>query len=248
MTDVLAKGIPVPRTNDLGQPVGDPVTDWISALHPPRETLIGRYCRVEPLDAVHHTTSLFEANAHDVDGRNWTYLSVGPFASFEDYAKWVKEVEDREDPQFYAVTVDDRAVGVAAYLRIAPESGSIEVGHINFSPLLQRTPAATESMFLMMRHAFALGYRRYEWKCDSLNAPSRAAAQRLGLSYEGVFRQALVYKQRNRDTAWYATIDREWPALQAAFERWLEPSNFDAEGRQRTSLSVLTAPLLVSRG
>ena len=195
-----------------------------------------------------HTTDLFEANAHDVDGRNWTYLAVGPFASFEDYAQWVKEVEDGRDPQFYAITVDDRAVGVAAYLRISTASGSIEVGHINFSPLLQRTPAATESMFLMMRHAFALGYRRYEWKCDSLNAPSRAAAQRLGLSYEGVFRQALVYKQRNRDSAWYATIDREWPRLQAAFERWLAPSNFDAEGRQRTSLSVLTAPLLVSRG
>jgi RimJ/RimL family protein N-acetyltransferase len=210
--------------------------------------LIGRYCRVEPLDATRHTAQLFEANSLDSTGRNWTYVSVGPFASLEEYGQWVVEAAGGSDPQFYAITVDDRAVGVASYLRIAPGLGSIEVGHINFSPRLQRTPAATESMFLMMQHAFGLGYRRYEWKCDSLNAPSRRAAQRLGLSFEGVFRQALVYKNRNRDTAWYATIDCEWPALRAAFERWLEPSNFDGQGHQRVSLSTFTAPLLVSRG
>ena len=132
-------------------------------------------------------------------------------------------------------------MGVASYLRIAPGAGSIEVGHINFSPLLQRTPAATEAMYLMMRHAFELGYRRYEWKCDALNAPSRAAAERLGLSFEGVFRQALVYKGRNRDSAWYAAIDKEWPALKSAFERWLAPENFDASGRQRKKLAELQA-------
>jgi RimJ/RimL family protein N-acetyltransferase len=133
-------------------------------------------------------------------------------------------------------------------MRIDPANGVIEVGGINYSPLLQRKPAATEAMYLMMRRAFELGYRRYEWKCDSLNAPSRAAAQRLGFSYEGVFRQAWVYKGRNRDTAWFSIIDGEWPALREAFERWLAPANFDANGRQRTGLSSLTAPLLKARG
>ena len=139
-------------------------------------------------------------------------------------------------------------VGVASYLRIDPGAGSIEVGHIHYSPLLQRTVAATEAMYLMMKRAFELGYRRYEWKCNALNAPSRAAAMRLGFSYEGIFRQARVDKGRNRDTAWYAMIDKEWPALDAAFRRWLDPSNFDERGRQRVALGTLTAPILVSRG
>ena len=133
---------------------------------------------------------------------------------------------------------------MASYLRIDPKPGSIEVGHINFSPLLQRKPAATEAMFLMMQRAFDLGYRRYEWKCDALNAPSRKAALRLGLSYEGIFRQATLYKQRNRDTAWFAAIDQEWPQLREAFTRWLAPENFADSGQQRVSLSTLTAPIL----
>jgi RimJ/RimL family protein N-acetyltransferase len=136
-----------------------------------------------------------------------------------------------------------RPVGVASYLRINPAWGSIEVGGLHFSPRMQRSPIATEAMFLMMQRAFELGYRRYEWKCDALNAPSRAAAERLGLSYEGTFRQALVYRQRNRDTAWFAAIDAEWPALRAAFTRWLAPENFDASGRQRSRLSDLTRPI-----
>lgn len=146
------------------------------------------------------------------------------------------------DPLFFAIvdSTSGEAIGVASYLRISPSSGSIEVGHLNFSPKLQRTPAATEAMFLMMRHAFELGYRRYEWKCDSLNDPSRQAALRLGLSFEGIFRQATVRKGRNRDTAWYAAIDKEWPALCTAFDRWLSPSNFDEQGHQRVSLSSLT--------
>ena len=151
---------------------------------------------------------------------------------------------------FYAIVrqEDGSAAGVASYLRIAPDSGSIEVGHINLSPLLQRTPGATEAMYLMLKWVFEAGYRRYEWKCDALNAPSRRAALRLGLSYEGVFRQATTYKGRNRDTAWYAAIDAEWPALKAAFETWLDPANFDAPGRQRQSLSALTRPILVNIG
>jgi RimJ/RimL family protein N-acetyltransferase len=146
-----------------------------------------------------------------------------------------------DDPLFYAIVepTEETAVGVASYLRIDPISGSIEVGHLRFSPLLQRTPAATEAMYLMMKHAFDLGYRRYEWKCDALNAPSRAAAERLGLSFEGIFRQATVYKGRNRDTAWFAAIDREWPAIQNGFVRWLDPTNFDPSGRQRSSLGDL---------
>jgi RimJ/RimL family protein N-acetyltransferase len=154
------------------------------------------------------------------------------------------------DPRFYAIIAspEGKAVGVASYLRITPASGSIEVGHLHYSPRLQRSPAATEAMYLLMERAFELGYRRYEWKCDALNAASRAAAQRLGLSFEGVFRQATVYKGRNRDTAWYAAIDAEWPALREAFLEWLDPGNFDGDGRQRTRLSDRTRPLLTQRG
>ena len=155
-----------------------------------------------------------------------------------------------DDPFFFTIIEGESqtSVGISSYLRITPSAGSIEVGHIHYSPLLQRTPAATEAMYLMMERAFALGYRRYEWKCDALNAPSRMAAQRLGLSYEGIFRQATVYKQRNRDTAWYATIDREWPDLKQAFEQWLDPNNFDNDRNQKTRLSTLTAPLLKATG
>jgi RimJ/RimL family protein N-acetyltransferase len=180
----------------------------------------------------------------------WTYLGVGSFDSFETYRAYVEKVSQTADPQFYAIVdaASTRAVGVGAYLRIDPGNGSIEVGHLAFSPLLQKTPAATEAMYLMMRQAFELGYRRYEWKCNALNAPSRRAAQRLGFSNEGVFRQATVDKGRNRDTAWYAMIDSEWPALEAAFRKWLDPANFDEQGRQRVSLSDLTAPILVAQG
>jgi RimJ/RimL family protein N-acetyltransferase len=210
----------------------------------------GRTCRLEPLDARRHGAALFTANMRDTDHRNWTYLPYGPFTLMAEYLDWVRGVEGKADPQFHAIVdpAAGQAIGVASYLRIDPAAGSIEVGHINFSPLLQRTVAATEAMYLMMRRAFQLGYRRYEWKCHALNAPSRAAAQRLGLSYEGVFRQARVDKGRNRDTAWYAAVDNEWPALERAFKRWLDPSNFDEQGRQRTSLSDLTAPVLVARG
>ena len=239
--------------NALGQPIGDPVAGWVPPLPPLRQVLEGRYCRLEPLDAHRHAASLHAASALDVDHRHWTYLAYGPWASLDAYAAWVAQMAASDDPLFYAVVVggpasEPQAVGVASYLRIMPASGSIEVGHINFSPLLQRTPAATEAMYLMMRYAFELGYRRYEWKCDALNAPSRAAAERLGFSYEGIFRQATVYKGRSRDTAWFASIDQEWPALEAAFEQWLAAANFDAHGRQCVSLSSLTAPILVARG
>ena len=234
--------------NSLGQPIGDPVPHWRAPHAPARVVLRGRYCTLEPLDAARHTRDLWTANGTASDARFWTYLMHGPYESIDDYESWVNHAASTADPLFFAVLRDGRAVGVAAYLRMAPEAGSIEVGHINFSPQLQRSPAATEAMYLMMRQAFELGYRRYEWKCDALNAPSRAAAQRLGLSYEGIFRQAVVYKGRNRDSAWYAAIDKEWPALKAAFEQWLAPGNFDDAGRQKKRLSELTAPVLVARG
>jgi RimJ/RimL family protein N-acetyltransferase len=237
-------------TNHHGQPIGEPVPDWTPPAPPPREPMLGRYCRVEPLDAERHSAELFAANSADGEGRMWTYLGYGPFASVDAYRGWAASVAGSADPLFHAI-VDlgtGRALGVASYLRIDPAAGSIEVGHLAFAPALQRTPAATEAMYLMMERAFALGYRRYEWKCNALNQPSRAAAQRLGLSFEGVFRQATVVKGRNRDTAWYATIDKEWPALRQAFAQWLDPANFDAEGRQRVSLSALTGPLLFQKG
>jgi RimJ/RimL family protein N-acetyltransferase len=198
---------------------------------------------LESLNPDRHAAELHAANALDVEGRMWTYLPYGPFATPDSYRAWVEDVCRQSDPLFFAIIdrAAGRAVGVASYLRINPSAGSIEVGHISYSPLLQRTPAATEAMFLMMERAFTLGFRRYEWKCDALNAPSCAAAQRLGFSFEGVFRQASVVKGRNRDTAWFAVIDREWPVLKAAFERWLHPANFDEQGKQRLRLSALTS-------
>lgn len=201
--------------------------------------MIGRWCRVEVLDVERHARDLHEANAADADGRNWTYLSSEPFESLDAYRQWLTRMASGADPFFHTIvdTESGTAVGVGAFLRIDPLNGVIEVGHINYSPRLQRTPAGTEAMFLMMSRVFdELGYRRYEWKCDSLNAPSRAAAERLGFRFEGIFRQALVYKARNRDTAWYSMLDREWPALKSEFERWLAPDNFDEHGRQRTKL------------
>ena len=212
--------------------------------------MAGRYCRVEPIEPARHVRELYDANALDPSGRNFTYGTAGPFESFDAYQRWMETSCLGDDPLYHAI-VDNaigKATGVASYLRIDPGNGVIEVGHINYSPLLQRKRAATEAMYLMMKRAFELGYRRYEWKCDALNAPSRAAAQRLGFSYEGVFRQAVVYKGRSRDTAWYAAMDSEWPELERAFLRWLDPENFDSGGGQRVRLSELTHPILKQRG
>jgi RimJ/RimL family protein N-acetyltransferase len=232
--------------NDYGQPVGFPVADWKVPPLPPRTVLSGRFCRLEPLGPDRHAEQLHAANSLETDDRGWTYVAYGPFASFADYRHWTETYGQRTDHRFYAI-IDaqiEKASGVAAYMRMDPASGSIEVGAIKYTPLIAQQPAATEAMHLMMKNAFALGYRRYEWKCDALNAPSRAAAQRLGFSYEGIFRQALVYKGRNRDTAWFSITNREWPAVQAAHEQWLAAENFDAQGHQIVSLSGLTAPLL----
>ena len=237
-------------TNLPGElPVGKPIADWTAPPRPGELTLRGRYCRLEPLDPDLHASQLYLANIKDQIDRNWVYLPYGPFHDEESYREWVRAVSAKEDPYFLAIHSREcrQFCGVASWLRIHPQRGSIEVGHINFSPLLQRTRAATEAMFLMMQWAFDAGYRRYEWKCDALNVSSIRAAERLGMSFEGVFRQATIYKGRNRDTAWFATIDSEWPRLRAAYIAWLKPENFDSQGRQRISLRTLTRGLLVKR-
>ncbi|MEM6940125.1 MAG: GNAT family protein [Pseudomonadota bacterium] len=225
---------------ETSRPVGFAVTNWTPPPAPSGTVLRGRYALLEPLSADVHAALLHRAYA----GQDavWDYMPMGPFSSAAQYHRWVRDHEGKPDPYFYAIRnlESDQWEGVASYLRIAPAAGSIEVGWIAFSPALQQTRAATEAMYLMMAWAFDAGYRRYEWKCDALNEPSRRAAQRLGLSYEGVFRQATVVKGRNRDTAWFAAIDAEWPALKEAFELWLSPGNFDLDGRQQERLSDLT--------
>ena len=231
------------RTNELGQPIGAPVPTFSGARPPALETLEGRFCRLEKLD-VGHSRDLFEALQADESGALWTYLPESPAADLAEMTAWVERVSDKPDPAFYALIErsSGRCLGRAAYMRIAPAAGSIEVGSILYSPSLQRTPVATEVMYLMMQHAFeVLGYRRYEWKCDSLNEPSRRAAERLGFTYEGIFRQALVYKGRNRDTAWYAIVDEDWPAIRQGFEAWFDPANFDESGQQKQSLATFIA-------
>ena len=222
-------------------PQGQRVTDWTPPPHPPAGlTLTGTHVRLDPLEADDHAADLFAAfSGHD---SLWEYMPYGPFSSASAYHRWVKDHQGRDDPVFFALrdTTTGHALGIAAFLRIAPQAGSIEVGHICLSPGLQRTPAATEAMFLMMDWAFSVGYRRYEWKCNALNLPSRRAAQRLGFSYEGIFRNHMVVKGRNRDTAWFSVIDSEWPALREAFAAWLLPANFDVNGRQRERLSDLS--------
>jgi RimJ/RimL family protein N-acetyltransferase len=210
--------------------------------------LEGRYARLEPLRAAAHAEALHAANTEDRTGAIWDYLPNGPFSA-EGYRDWVRSVEASRDPLFFAIADKDTGQlgGVMSYLRITPAAGSIEIGWLNFAPRLQRTRAATDAVYQTMKWAFEAGYRRFEWKCNALNIPSHRAAERFGLSYEGVFRQATVVKGRNRDTAWFAAIDKEWPALQAAFEAWLAPGNFDAAGRQKFALADLTRPILASR-
>jgi RimJ/RimL family protein N-acetyltransferase len=231
-----------PRRNEFGQPIGPALPDWRPARRPELLTLAGQWCRLEKLDAA-HADDLWAALAPD-DGSLFTYLGFGPFHTRADFDATLRSLASRPEYAYYAVIDrrDGRAAGKAAYARIDPANGSIEVGGICYAPRLQRTAAATEAMVLMMRHAFEdLGYRRYEWKCDALNAPSRAAAARLGFQYEGLFRQAIVYKGRSRDTAWYSIIDTEWPVLKPAYAAWLAPANFDTNGRQKTALSDLIA-------
>jgi len=225
-----------PRTNDLGQPIGWPLETELPRPRPERVTLEGRYCTLRPL-ASEDGPGLWDAFSEDKTGAGWTYLPHGPFATEADFRGFIDSAAQSEDPLFFTVLMDGRPAGHATLLRIDEAQGVIEVGFIHFSPLIQRTPASTEAMFLLMAYVFDdLGYRRYEWKCDALNAPSRKSARRLGFTYEGTFRQATSYKGRNRDTAWFSILNSEWPVLKARFERWLDPSNFDASGNQKSSL------------
>ncbi|KZL19635.1 hypothetical protein PsAD2_01914 [Pseudovibrio axinellae] len=230
--------------NTIGQIVGADLSSWTPALLPLDETMEGNFCRLERLLPAAHAVELYEAFSTDQDGRGWTYLPYGPFDNYPDFLDHVTDLASGSDPLAFAIidVESGSAVGIATYLRVAPDAGSIEVGHIHFSPLLQRKPGGTEAMFLMMKNVFEKwGYRRYEWKCNSLNTASREAAVRLGFSYEGTFRQAGVVKGKNRDTSWFSVIDSEWPVLKAAFEGWLAQDNFDAEGKRMTSLPELIA-------
>ena len=220
------------------QPVGPPV-DATPARRPDAVMLTGRFGAVARLDAARHGESLWEAlRGHD---RVWTYLFYGPFTDRVAFSAWLAERETLADPFSYAVVdPSGRALGIAALMSIRPDMRVIEVGNILLAPTLQRSPLATEAQYLLARHVFeTLGYRRYEWKCDALNAPSRRAALRFGFAFEGIFRSHMIVKGRNRDTAWFAMTDVDWPARRAAFERWLDSGNFDADGRQRVSLREL---------
>lgn len=231
--------------NEDAQPIGQPMPGWTTRPAPARATLEGRFCRVEPLSADRHADDLYAAYSLAADGRDWTYMPAGPFAGREDYRTYVATMTQADDPMHVAVVDlnNGKAVGTLALMRQDPTNGVVEVGYVAFSPRLKQTPLATEAQFLLMSYVFeGLGYRRYEWKCDSLNAPSRRAAQRLGFTFEGIFRQAVVYKGRSRDTAWYSIIDSEWPEIGKAFRAWLEPGNFDTEGRQRRSLTDMRPP------
>ncbi|WP_138465403.1 GNAT family N-acetyltransferase [Poseidonocella sp. HB161398] len=227
------------RVNEYGQPVGEDVTLELPRPRPGPVVLEGRHVRLEPLSMA-HAGPLFAQTGGAENAALWTYMPQGPFATRAALEAWMETAVDSRDPLFSAIIdrATGRPLGFASYLRIAPEVGCIEVGFIMFSKALQGTVHATETMALMMSHVFdTLGYRRYEWKCDALNAPSRRAAERLGFRYEGIFRQATVYKGRNRDTAWFAATDRDWPVLKAGFDAWLDPANFDAEGRQIRGLA-----------
>lgn len=229
--------------NELGQPVGQLLEGWSPPPFPTHEPMLGRTCVLEPLDPERHAHDLYGAYAMDETGAMWTYLPVGPFADRVSFDAFILKSSKSVDPQFYAIIdlKSGKAVGFSSFMRIDPMVGCIEVGFLTFSPLMQRSTVSTEAMYLMMKRAFELGYRRYEWKCNACNEPSKTAALRLGFTYEGLFRQAIVVKGRNRDTAWYSIIDSEWPGLKAAFERWLDPANFDADGRQIVPLRELMA-------
>jgi RimJ/RimL family protein N-acetyltransferase len=232
----------------LGDPIGRLLPGWSAPPAPPHAPLIGAHVRLDPLIADPDVDDLWDAFAEDREGRGWTYLPDGPFADKAGLHALLTRSEASRDPLFFTLRPqgDPHPAGFASYLRITPAAGSIEVGFIHFAPRLQRSYAATEAMHLMAAQAFALGYRRYEWKCDALNAPSRAAAARLGFSYEGTFRQATVVRGRNRDTAWFAMTDGDWPAIGAAHQAWLSPDNRDADGRPIRSLSGMTRRLLVA--
>lgn len=223
------------KRNQFDQIIGYPVDNWLPKQKPHKEKMHGNYSILEPLDIDLHTTRLFETLQINNQGETWTYLPYGPFHTANEFRNWLLSVAAEKDTMFFVILQPktQQPLGLCSYLRINPEHGSIEVGHLHYSKLLQKTPTATEAMFLMMQNAFdKLQYRRYEWKCNALNQASCAAAKRLGFKFEGIFRQSNVFKAHNRDTAWYSIIDSEWPDLKKKFQKWLDPSNFDSDGKQ----------------
>ncbi|POM66665.1 Hypothetical protein PHPALM_17445 [Phytophthora palmivora] len=220
------------RVDEFGQVIGFTLENWTPPPIPPHKSLLGRYCHLEPLKVEPHAREIWDAQANDPEGASWTYMPFGPFANFDEFKQW---------------GVDQHALGFVAYTSIRPSHGVLEVG-VYYSPRLTKTRAATEAMYLAISNAFDLGYRRFEWKCDSCNMPSRAAATRFGFTYEGLFRQALVHNGRNRDTTWFSIIDQDWnDGLNDSYERWLDLRNFDDAGQQKLRLSQLTAPFVHAR-
>jgi RimJ/RimL family protein N-acetyltransferase len=214
--------------------------DFKGAFVPARTALSGRHVALVPLDPCHHAKALFDAtHGEPVDPLLWSYMAYGPFSDLTAFERWLWQQVAALDPVFYTVVpTGAEPAGLASYLRLAPADGTIEIGHLVFTPSLQRTSAASEAIYLLLAYAFdRLGYRRVEWKCDALNKRSRRAAERFGFSFEGTFRQSKVAKGRNRDTAWFAVLDHEWPRHRAAFEAWLAPDNRDGTGRQRRPLA-----------
>jgi RimJ/RimL family protein N-acetyltransferase len=224
------------------RPLG-PIVDPLPVGNvPDMRPLHGRWMRLDHVSAAKHAADLYaNFDGKDPEGHIWTYLGYGPFTSLEEFTEWVKAREAARDPWFYAFVRRDtgKAMGMGSFMRNDAANGVIEIGHIWMSPELQKTREATEAIYLMMRHCFDdLGVRRLEWKCDSLNAPSRKAADRFGFTFEGVFRQHFIVKGRNRDTAWYSMLDKNWPKSRTAFETWLREDNFDANGQQKAKLRV----------
>lgn len=228
--------------NGFGQPIGEDLGGWEPPPAPPAVTLTGRTVTLEPLAWSRHGAALFDAFSSAPDSL-WTYMSFGPFEDAGMLEETIKSMVGAPGWLPYAIIVDEGPLGFASYLRAQPSDGVIEVGSIALSPRLQMTTPATESLYLMIRNVFELGYRRCEWKCDALNAASRTAGLRLGFRYEGTFRNATHYKGRNRDTAWFSIVAEEWPTLDAAFGQWLDADNFDSSGRQIRRLSVLTGSM-----
>ena len=224
--------------NQFNQNIGDPVLDWKPCARPSAKKIIGRYCTLERFDLDAHGAALFEALQYNNSGETWTYLPE-ICTTLDEFRHMMQLRISSPDNLFYTIfdSKTHQPLGILAYLRMQPEHGVIEIGALHFSKHLQKTPAATEAVYLMIRTAFELHYRRCEWKCHSLNEASCKAALRFGFQFEGIFRQANVYKGYNRDTAWFSIIDSEWPTLQIQFERWLAPDNFDAQGQQVVSMA-----------
>ncbi|MCF6777230.1 GNAT family N-acetyltransferase [Thiotrichales bacterium 19X7-9] len=216
------------------------LSHWQVSLKPDQRVLSGEYCKLKPL-SLEDAPLLFEAFSSNANHQNWLYLPYGPFSDYQAFYNWLVKIKQSYDDFFYsiAIFIDNQLipVGVASFVNILPEHGNIEIAHVHFSPQLQRTQAATEAMYLMLLYAFeTLGYRRVVWKCDNLNERSKKSAKRLGFIFEGIFRQHYIIKGKNRDTAWFAMLDCDWPIQKQRFNCWLDPLNFDVQGKQINAL------------